>query len=148
MSSLERTIRRQMHRNKKAGYFKHKEPRFNDPELSRNEVEEFLNKLEDDKRKRQEKLKREGAPLVWAKMIYRCEDCGALYEMYLEHTLERHNGKDHKPVPFMIQCRACGGFHCFDRSLLIELPEMRYLEPDECYFKDDNKHDCGVPVIR
>ena len=137
-----------MHRNKKAGYFHQREPRTKADTISKPEIDEFLKKLEKDKRERQLKLKKEGAPLVWAKMIYICEDCGARYEMYLEHTLERHNGKNHKPVPFGIQCRKCGGFHCYDRSFLIKLPEMRYLEPDECYFKDDPKCDCGKPVIR
>ena len=145
MSSIERTLRRQMHRNKKAQFFRKPEKKNNDPLINF-----FKQMTEEQKRfmERQEELKEQRAPLVWAKMIYICDDCGARYTMYLENTLERHNGDKHKPVPFGIRCKKCGGFHCFDRSGLIELPEERYLEHDEDYFKDTCKYDCGQPVIR
>lgn len=83
-------------------------------------------------------------PIVWAKMIYICDDCGARFDMYLENTLERHNGDKHKPVPFGIRCRKCGGFHCFDRSGLILLPEERKVNFGEWFFGDKRKHDCGI----
>ena len=140
MSSLERTLRRKMHRNKKSQFFRKSEERLDD--FSFDKATELIIK------ERQEQLRKDKAPLVWAKMIYVCEDCGARFTIYLENTLERQNGKDHKPVPFGIRCRKCGGFHCFDRSFLIPLPEERYLEPHEDYFKDDKKYDCGTPVIR
>ena len=98
--------------------------------------------------KTKEEIRRRGTPIVWAKMIYVCEDCKARYDMYLENTLERHNGKNHKPVPFGIRCKYCGGFHCFDRSGLIKLHEERFLADGENYFKDDPHHDCGMPVYR
>lgn len=95
-----------------------------------------------------EKAKKKCTPIVWAKMIYICVDCGNWKEMYLENTLERHNGENHKPVPFVIRCPYCGGFHCYDRSGLIPLPAERPLEEYESYFKDSKKYDCGVPVYR
>lgn len=85
--------------------------------------------------------------MVWAVMYYKCEDCGAGYNIFLENTLERHNGKDHKPVPFGIRCRKCGGFHCYDRSGLVRLKEERPLRSGENYFRDDPKMDCGKPVV-
>ena len=86
--------------------------------------------------------------MVWAYMIYQCEDCGWMTPIYLENTLERHNGNKHKPVPFAIRCRKCVGFHCYDRSLVKKLPEERPLKPKENYFRDDKNSDCGIPVIR
>lgn len=86
-----------------------------------------------------------GVPMVWAFMMYNCEDCGQWTKMYLESSLERHNGKNHKPVPFGIICPNCGGFHCYDRSGLIKLYEERALRNGEHYFKDDPKQDCGIP---
>lgn len=83
-------------------------------------------------------------PMVWAKMIYVCDDCGSQFEIFIESTLERHNGEKHKPVPFMIQCPICKGFHCYDRSFLIELPEERPVLTGESYFADEKKYDCGV----
>ena len=88
------------------------------------------------------------APIVWAYMGYLCDDCHYYVDMYLENTLERHNGENHKPVPFMIRCPQCGGFHCYDRTGLIKLPEERPLKMNENYFKDDPNCDCGRPVIR
>ena len=86
--------------------------------------------------------------MVWAFMIYKCKDCGWMGRLYLENTLERHNGDKHKPVPFGITCPKCGNFHCYDVSFLRELPEERPLKSNENYFKDDNSSDCGIPVIR
>ena len=85
--------------------------------------------------------------LVWAFMIYECEDCGYMTRMFLEDTLERHNGDKHKPVPFMIRCPKCKGFHCRDISFLRELPEPVRRKPSWNYFKDDEKYDCGTPII-
>lgn len=83
-------------------------------------------------------------PIVWAKMIYICNDCGARFDIYLENTLERHNGDKHKPVPFVIRCRKCNKFHCFDRTGLIPLLEEREIRLGEMYFSDEPKYDCGV----
>lgn len=100
-------------------------------------------------KERAEQRNRKENPLVWALMVYKCSDCDYTVTMYLENTLERNNGDKHKPVPFAIRCPKCGGFHCYDNiSMFRELPEERPLEPDESYFKDDPKYDCGVPVMR
>ena len=135
-----------MHRNKKSQFFREPEKKADD--ISFDELAELLTEEQKAYKERQEQLRRAKAPIVWAKMIYICDDCGARFEMFLENTLERHNGKNHKPVPFGIRCRKCGGFHCFDRSFLIPLPEPRYLEDNEDYFADKKKYDCGTPVIR
>ena len=101
------------------------------------------------KRHEQEAGERENEKvLVWAVMIYRCADCGFEIPMYLENTLERHNGNDHKPVPFGMVCPECGGYHCYDdvskfRILTVERP----LREGESYFKDSHKYDCGIPII-
>lgn len=46
-------------------------------------------------------------------MIYRCKNCGAYYIMNLEKGLEDPTDDqktgNHKPVPFVISCIACGG---------------------------------------
>ena len=86
--------------------------------------------------------------MVWAYMMYRCKDCGWMGYLYLENTLERHNGDQHKPVPFAIRCPKCGGFHCYDVSFLKELPKERPLKPEENYFKDNKSYNCGCPIIR
>ena len=84
--------------------------------------------------------------MVWAYMMYRCKDCDWHGIIFLENTLERHNGDKHKPVPFGVICPKCKGHHCYDVSFLRELPEERQLKPNKNYFKDDKGHDCGVPV--
>ena len=84
---------------------------------------------------------------VWAYMIYGCEDCGYKTIMFLQKGLEEH-GENHKPVPFMIRCPICKNFHCKDISFLRRLPETRPLKATENYFKNDKKHDCGIPVIK
>ena len=117
-------------------------------ELQKEQAEVTMELVELRMESRREKLIKKGAPMVWAKMVYKCDDCGYEETMYLENTLERHNGENHKPVPFGIICRSCGGFHCYDRSGLIPLPFERPLEEYESYFKDDKKYDCGKPVHR
>ena len=86
-------------------------------------------------------------PVVWAKMIYVCGDCGSKFRIFIENTLERPIGDKHKPVPFGIRCPNCKNFHCFDRSGLIELPEERPVKTGELYFADKKKYDCGVVRI-
>ena len=99
--------------------------------------------------KRADRARRQNATVVWAVMIYRCADCGFEIPMYLEHTLGRHNGDAHKPVPFGMICPECGGYHCYDDVRQFRaLPYERPLREGESYFKDDPKHDCGIPVIR
>lgn len=111
--------------------------------------EQAENKRQEQEAKAREKEKGKPFVWVWAVMIYRCADCGFEIPMYLESTLERHNGENHKPVPFAMKCPECGGFHCYDDvSRFRPLPEERPLREGESYFKDTYKHDCGIPVIR
>lgn len=82
-------------------------------------------------------------------MFYECQDCGVIYMMFLEKGLEEHNGTLHKPVPFGLLCRKCGGFKCFHRlgsdisfNYLIGVPD------DFNYFKNYDDADCGMPIIK
>lgn len=84
--------------------------------------------------------------------VYECEECGAVYQMYLDKGLEdklqdRYYPDKHKPVPFMIGCRNCGKGYCKhilwgigDSETYEELPE------GESYFKNDPNEPCGVAV--
>lgn len=84
--------------------------------------------------------------------IYECEECGTVYQMYLDKGLEdreqdKHKPDQHKPVPFMIGCRNCGKGFCKhilwgigDSETYEELPE------GESYFKNDPNEPCGVAV--
>jgi hypothetical protein len=85
--------------------------------------------------------------------IYRCENCGAVYKMYLDKGLEdrvqdKYYPEKHKPVPFAISCRACTGGWCNhilwgvgDSDEYTELPEGAN------YFKNSRKEECGKPII-
>ena len=84
---------------------------------------------------------------AWAYMIYKCEDCGWETKMYLENTLERHD-EGHKPVPFMIRCPKCHGFHCQDISGTNVIFKDIPIGCLDNYFKDDPNYDCGIPVIK
>lgn len=143
MRSLQRQVKRakEARANRYMAYYP-------TPEEQLKEIEEALKEENRKQELRIERAKKNGTPIVWAKMIYICEDCGNRKEMFLENTLERHNGENHKPVPFGIRCPYCGGFHCYDRSGLIPLPAERPLEEYESYFKDSKKYDCGKPVYR
>lgn len=85
-------------------------------------------------------------PLVHAYMIYRCDTCGKLIRMYVEKGLEEFD-ENHKPTPFTIRCRNCGGMMC-DVSGLIKLRGYMELPDTESYFKNSEDSDCGIPVIR
>lgn len=85
--------------------------------------------------------------------VYQCEECGAVYKMWLDKGLEDHlqdkyYPDKHKPVPFCIGCRSCGkgwAKHILwgigDSDDYTELPEGAN------YFKNDKKEDCGKPII-
>lgn len=85
--------------------------------------------------------------VVHGGMVYGCHDCGARFVMFLERGLEE-DCKDRKPVPFAIICPFCHGFHAYDISGLLPLPDGKYAElPEgESYFANMPKRDCGVPV--
>lgn len=85
--------------------------------------------------------------IIHGAMIYGCQDCGTRWVMYLEKGLEEKNCPDRKPVPFGIQCPFCGGFHGYDISGYIPLPDTDYAElPDgESCFVNLPDRDCGTP---
>ena len=55
-----------------------------------------------------------GWPLIHGRMIYRCEQCGKNWPMYLEKGIEEF-GENHKPSPFTIACPYCGTARTVDR---------------------------------
>ena len=84
--------------------------------------------------------------IVHGAMVYGCKDCGKRWVMYLETGLEDHS-ENHKPVPFGITCPFCGGFHGFDISGYLKLPdaETADLPEGEAYFENVPDSDCGRP---
>lgn len=87
--------------------------------------------------------------LVHGAMVYGCQDCGARWLMYLEKGLEEEGDPDRKPVPFGIICPYCKGFHAFDISGYLKIPEDGYQElpKDASYFENLPDRDCGKPCI-
>ena len=67
----------------------------------------------------------ENRPIVYGKMIYRCEECGKSWPMYLEKGIEEF-GENHKLSPITIICPHCGGW-AMDVSGIIKLPYEAYL---------------------
>ncbi len=90
----------------------------------------------------------ENRPIVYGKMIYRCEECGKSWPMYLEKGIEEF-GENHKLSPITIICPHCGGW-AMDVSGIIKLPYEAYLPiSDEIgYFANVEGKDCGVPVFQ
>lgn len=87
--------------------------------------------------------------LIHGAMVYGCRDCGSRWIMYLEKGLEEPGCEDRKPVPFGISCPFCGGFHGFDISGYLRIPESEYqpLPKNASYFANLPDRDCGVPKI-
>lgn len=87
------------------------------------------------------------APLIHGWMIYRCENCGKSWNMYLEKGIEEF-GEDHKPSPFTIGCPYCGGW-ASDVSGIQKAPGGGYVPLPEGghYFANREKHPCGVPTF-
>lgn len=86
-------------------------------------------------------------PLIHGRMIYRCEQCGKNWPMYLEKGIEEF-GENHKPSPFTIACPYCGGW-AMDVSGIQKVPGGGYVPlPDGySYFANVGNKDCGVPVF-
>lgn len=84
--------------------------------------------------------------LVHGAMVYRCEQCGRSWRMFLEKGIEEF-GANHKPSPFMIKC-SCGGF-AQDISGICKIPGGGYLPlpVGEGYFANRASSDCGVPIL-
>ena len=96
-------------------------------------------------------------------MVYQCEDCAAIYVMWLEKGLEdptddKKTGM-HKPVPFGFICPACGGraIHTLWSLGKDSLGKnyksyQKYVEQSNRpiyrnFFWNDPTTDCGVPII-
>lgn len=85
--------------------------------------------------------------LIHGRMIYRCENCGKSWPMYLEKGIEEF-GENHKPSPFTIKCPYCGGW-AMDVLGIQKVPGGGYVPlPDGCrYFANLEDKDCGVPML-
>lgn len=87
--------------------------------------------------------------MVHAAMVYGCKDCGSRWLMYLEKGLEEAGDPDRKPVPFGIMCPYCKGFHAYDISGCLKIPDEGYVElpKDASCFENLPDRDCGKPMI-
>ena len=87
--------------------------------------------------------------LVHGAMVYGCQDCNARWLMYLEKGLEEEGAPDRKPVPFGITCPYCKGFHAYDISGYLKIPEDGYVElpKDASCFENVPDRDCGKPLF-
>lgn len=76
-------------------------------------------------------------------MMYQCRDCGKAWRMYLELGL-CEGGENHKPVPFAISCKHCGGiaYHT-GKDIRFENPVPILDRMD--YFANIKGRDCGIP---
>ena len=79
-------------------------------------------------------------------MLYQCETCENTWRMWLEVGLEE-GGDTHKPVPYGIPCKYCGGLAVHidwhkDINLESAIPIFSGLD----YFANRADRDCGVPV--
>lgn len=91
--------------------------------------------------------------LVHGAMLYQCECCGRMFQMWLEKGLEDRkydnaNPGYHKPVPFCIGC-LCGGVakHIAWQND-IHLDEYRPLKESENYFENSPESTCGIAHFR
>lgn len=91
--------------------------------------------------------------LVHGAMLYECECCGRVFQMWLEKGLEDRkqdaiNPSSHKPVSFCIGC-LCGGTakHIAWQNDIC-LDEYRPLKENENYFENTKDKDYGVSHFR
>lgn len=115
--------------------------------IAKDRLDEFKGILE--KRK---KLALETAPhIVHGYMVYKCDDCNRIYNMYLEKGLEDpvsdEAGGKHKPVPFAIVCPKCFGSAYHIAWRVGSSDEYEELESGKNFFMNDENEDCGIPVI-
>lgn len=92
-------------------------------------------------------VERPPVPLVHGRMIYRCEQCGRSWTMFLEKGIEEF-GENHKPSPFTITCPYCGGW-AMDVSGILKVPGGGYVPLPEGghYFANMEGKNCGAPVF-
>jgi hypothetical protein len=93
-------------------------------------------------------LKQPSTPLLTRMvMLYKCESCKKMWEMWLQVGLEE-GGENHKPVPYCIGCK-CGGvakhvlWH-MDKVLENPIP----IEKNMNYFENNPNSNCGIPILR
>lgn len=91
--------------------------------------------------------------LVHGAMLYECECCGRMFQMWLEKGLEDRkrdaiNPSSHKPVPFCIGCLCGGSAKHIAWQNDICLDEYRPLKENENYFENTKDKDCGVSHFR
>lgn len=91
--------------------------------------------------------------LVHGAMLYECECCGHVFQMWLEKGLEDRkqdaiNPSAHKPVPFCIRCLCGGTAKHIAWQNDIHLDEYRPLKENENYFEITEDEDCGAPHFR
>lgn len=85
--------------------------------------------------------------------VYECEECGAIYKMYLDKGLEDRVAdavdlKLHKPVPFCIGCRNCKkGIAKHILWGIGDSSEYEELPKGANYFENISSEDCGKAVI-
>lgn len=85
-------------------------------------------------------------PLAHGRMIYRCEQCGRSWAMFLEKGIEEF-GENHKPSPFAIGCPYCGGW-AMDVSGIQKIPGGYIPLPEGGhYFANMEGKNCGAPVF-
>ena len=85
--------------------------------------------------------------MVHGAMIYECEKCGRRWRMWLEEGLEQ-GGENHKPVPYIINCKCGGEARHVEWNKDIHLAYLQLLPDGESYFKNDAGRNCGRPVLR
>lgn len=92
-------------------------------------------------------VERQPVPLVHGRMIYRCEQCGRSWTMFLEKGIEEF-GENHKPSPFTIGCPHCGGW-AMDVSGIQKIQGGGYVPLPEGghYFANMEGKNCGAPVF-
>lgn len=91
--------------------------------------------------------------LVHGAMLYQCECCGRIFQMWLEKGLEDRkqdeiNPCSYKPVPFCIDC-LCGGIAkhiSWQNDIYLE--EYRPLKENENYFENSPESNCGISHFR
>lgn len=91
--------------------------------------------------------------MVHRAMMYECEACGNIYQIWLEKGLEDKkqddiDPKNHKPVPFCTIC-LCGGTMkhiAWNRDIMLD--DYRPLEETENYFENTESENCGISHIR
>lgn len=91
--------------------------------------------------------------LVHGAMLYKCECCGKIFQMWLEKGLEDKNQdainpSSHKPAPFTIGCLCGGTMQHIAWQNDIHLGDYRPLKEHENYFENSPDRDCGISHIR